>query len=199
MKTVVFCGLISLLFCTACDPVTIAFGGTALVGATAVRNQEGITGSISDTKLQSAINHALFNEDKELFNKVELSVKHGMVVVIGYVDEESQRERIMEIVRGVKGASEIYDEIKVQEIPQAIDLAKDSAITSRVKSSLLFDGNISSLNYDITTVKGTVYICGTAQSKYERDVVLNQVRTTYGVNNVIAYIKVGDRNNKGSN
>jgi osmotically-inducible protein OsmY len=199
MKTVVFCELVALLFCTACDPVTIAFGGTALAGATAVRNQEGITGSISDTKLQSTVNHALFKEDKELFNKVELSVKHGMVVVIGYVDEESQRDRIMEIVKSVKGATEVYDEIQVQEAPRAADLAKDSGITSRVKSALLFDGNISSLNYDVTTVKGTVYICGTAQSKYERDVVFNQVRTTYGVNKVVSYIKINGKNDKESN
>ncbi|MDR1235921.1 MAG: BON domain-containing protein [Holosporaceae bacterium] len=199
MKTIVFCELVALLFCTACDPVTIAFGGTALAGATSVRNQEGITGSISDTKLQSMVNHALFKEDKELFNKVELSVKHGTVVVIGYVDEESQHDRIMEIVKSVKGATEVYDEIKVQEAPRAADLAKDAGITSRVKSALLFDGNIASLNYDVTTVKGVVYICGTAQSKYERDVVFNQIRTTYGVNKVVSYIKINGKNSKESN
>ncbi|MDR2781318.1 MAG: BON domain-containing protein [Holosporaceae bacterium] len=198
MKNVVFCEFVVLLFCTACDPVTIAFGGTALVGATAVRNQEGVSGSVSDTKLQSKVNHALFKEDKELFDKVELSVKHGMVVVIGYVDEMSQHDRIMEIVKGVGGIEEVYDEIKVQEPPHASDIAADSSITSRVKSSLLFDGNVSSLNYDITTVKGVVYICGTAQSKYERDVVLNHARTTSGVNKVVAYIKLGDKS-KGNN
>jgi osmotically-inducible protein OsmY len=194
MKSIiVFCELTVLLFCTACDPVTLAFGGTAIAGATYVRNREGISGSVSDTKLQSMINHTLLKEDRELFDKVELSVKHGMVVVIGYVDEISQHDRIIDVVKSVKGANEIYDEVKIQEAPRASDLASDSGITSRVKSALLFDGNVSSLNYDITTVKGIVYICGTAQSKYERDVVLNQARTTSGVNKVVAYIKVDDR------
>jgi osmotically-inducible protein OsmY len=196
MKVAICCELALLLFCTACDPVTLAFGGTAVAGVTAVRNQEGIGGSISDTKLQSAINKALFDKDRELFDKVELSVKHGMVVVIGYVDETSQRDRIMEIVKSVRGATEVYDEIKIQEAPRAGELAADSGMTSRVKSALLFDGNVSSLNYDVTTVKGIVYICGTAQSKYERDVVLNQVRTTSGVEKVVAYIKINKNNTK---
>jgi osmotically-inducible protein OsmY len=198
MRAIIFCELTLLLFCTACDPVTLAFGGTAIVGATAVRNRDGITGTVSDTKLQATINHVLFTEDKELFDSVELSVKHGMVIVIGYVKDSSQRDRIIEIVKSVKGIVEIYDEVKIQQIPKAADLAKDSNITSRIKSALLFDGNVSSLNYDITTVKGIVYICGTAQSKYERDVVLNHTRTTFGVNKVVAYVKVNDKINKGS-
>jgi osmotically-inducible protein OsmY len=195
MRAVLTLELASLLFCTACDPVTLAFGGTAVAGATAVRNQEGIGGSVSDAKLQSTVNHALLKEDRDLFAKVEFSVKHGMVVVIGYVNEESQRDRIMEIVKNVKGANEVYDEINVQEAPTASDLATDSGITSRVKSALLFDGNVASLNYDVTTVKGIVYICGTAQSKYERDVVLNHVRTTSGVRKTVAYIKVNSKGN----
>ncbi|MDR1333652.1 MAG: BON domain-containing protein [Holosporaceae bacterium] len=199
MKVVIFGELALLLFCTACDPVTLAFGGTAVAGATVVRNQEGISGSVSDTKLQTLINHALFKEDKELFDNVELSVKHGMVVVIGYVKESSQHDRIIETVKSVKGVGEVYDEVKIQEIPRAADLAKDANITSRIKSALLFDGNVSSLNYDITTVKSVVYICGTAQSKYERDVVLNQARTTSGVNKVVAYIKINSKNSKENN
>jgi osmotically-inducible protein OsmY len=186
--------LASLLFCGACDPVTLAFGGTAVAGATSIRNQNGISGSISDTELQTKINRVLFSNDRDLFDKIELSVKHGMVVVIGYVDDESQRGKAMQIIRGVDGPKEVFDEIQVRKAPNASDLALDSSITSRVKSSLLFDGNVSSLNYDITTVKGIVYICGTAQSKYERDVVLNIARTTSGVEKVVAYIRLNNKN-----
>ena len=185
--------LLPVLFCVACDPVTLALGGTTVVGATAVRNQKGIGGSISDTALQAKINHALFKNDRLLFDYVELSVKHGMVVVIGYVKDESQRAAIMQIVRSVEGSVEVFDEIQVQEFPNASDFAADSSITSRVKSSLLFDGNVSSMNYDITTVKGIVYVCGTALSKYERDVVLNHIRTTSGVKNVVAYVKINTK------
>jgi len=190
MKIINTSALSFLLICTACDPVTIAVGGTAVVGATVARNQHGLGGTISDTELQAKINNRLLQKDKVLFDKIELSVKHGMVVAIGYVDDESQKQRAMQIIQNVEGSREVFDEIKIQKAPTASETAKDATITSRIKSSLLFDGNIASPNYDVTTVKGVVYICGTAKTKYERDVVLNHARTTSGVKNVVAYIKI---------
>ncbi len=192
MKAKYIIATLPLLLCSACDPVTLAFGGAAVVGTTAVRNDNGVIGSISDTELQAKINAQLMNKDKDLFDRVELSVKHGMVVVIGYMDDASQCQRAIQIVRSVSGWKEVFDETQVQEAPKAKDLVIDSSITSRIKSSLAFDGNVQSLNYDVTTVKGVVYICGTAQNKYERDIVLNHARTTSGVNKVVCYIKVKD-------
>jgi osmotically-inducible protein OsmY len=185
-----FCFFLSLLLCAACDPVTFIVGGAAVAGTASLRNQEGLSGSFSDTELQAKISHALLSKDKDLFDRVELALKHGIVVVIGYMKDEFQRKRAMQIVREVKGWKEVYDETSVQKIPSASDFALDASITSRVKSSLSFDGNIHSLNYDVTTVKGIVYICGTAQSKYERDVVLNHARTTSGVEKVVAYVRL---------
>lgn len=192
MKAKYIVATLPLLLCSACDPVTWMFGGAAVVGTTAVRNDNGVIGSISDTELQAKINAKLMNEDKDLFDRVELCVKHGMVVVIGYMDDESQCQRAIQIVRSVGGWREVFDETKVQEAPKAKDLVVDSSITSRIKSSLTFDGNVQSLNYDVTTVKGVVYICGTAQNKYERDIVLNYARTTSGVEKVVCYVKIKD-------
>ncbi len=192
MKVKYIVTTLPLLLCSACDPVTWTFGGAAVVGTTAVRNDNGVIGSISDTELQAKINAKLLNDDKDIFDRVELSVKHGMVVVIGYMDDESQCQRAIQLVKSVSGWKEVFDETKVQEAPNAKDLMIDSSITSRIKSSLAFDGNVQSLNYDITTVKGVVYICGTAQNKYERDIVLNHARTTSGVEKVVCYVKVKD-------
>ena len=102
-------GLVSVFvasgaFLTGCDPVTIAVGGTALAGSTMVGNEEGVTGSISDTNLQTKINAALMDASNEYMKRVELCVKHGMVIVIGYMQSEDQRIRVMNIVRNVKFA-----------------------------------------------------------------------------------------------
>ncbi|GHU19084.1 hypothetical protein FACS189472_08370 [Alphaproteobacteria bacterium] len=184
----------SLLFITACDPVTWIVGGSAIAGTTAVRNQGGLSGSLSDSEIQTKINYKLFNKNKDILDRVELSVKHGMVVVIGYMKNEGQRKEAMRLIRSIKGIGEVFDETKVQTAPTGKDLAIDSSITSRIKSSLTFDSNVQSLNYDITTVKGVVYVCGTAQSIFERDVVLNHARATSGVVKVVAYVKINQKN-----
>jgi osmotically-inducible protein OsmY len=179
-----------LLFIAACDPTTLAIAGTTIVGTELVCNQEGIGGSITDSALHTKICKLLLEKDSDIFDRVELSIKHGNIVVIGYMKNKAQCEKAMELIKGVNGYKKIFDETKVQEPPTARDLAIDSSITSRIKSSLAFDGNVQSRNYDVTTVKGVVYICGTAQSRYERDVVLNCARTTSGVEKVVAYISI---------
>ncbi|MDR2766417.1 MAG: hypothetical protein LBB63_03075, partial [Holosporaceae bacterium] len=78
-----------LLLCVACDPVSWIVGGTALVGTTTVRNQEGVSGSISDTALQTKINNALFVSDSDLSSRVELAIKHGIIIVTGYMKSEA--------------------------------------------------------------------------------------------------------------
>lgn len=189
-----YAGFITLLISfVACDPVTLMFGGTALVGTTAVRNQNGVTGSISDAALQTKINKALFSEDKELFDRVELCIKHGMVVAIGYMENEDQKQRAISVIKQIKDCVDVFDELHIQNMPTAADVAADATLTSRMKTSLAFDGNVQSLNYDVTTVKRVAYICGIAQSKYERDVVLNHMRTTSGVEKVISYIKINEK------
>ncbi|MDR1375604.1 MAG: BON domain-containing protein [Holosporaceae bacterium] len=190
--------LCPILFCVSCDPFTWVLGGTAVVGSTAVRNQEGVSGSISDTELQAKINNILFSSDKDIFDRVELAIKHGIVVVIGYMKDEAQCKKTMQIIRNIEGCKDAYDETAVQDMPDISNFALDTSITSRIKSSFSFDGNVHSMNYDVTTVRGVVYICGTAQSKYERDVVLNHARTTSGVEKVFSYVKINknkDENN----
>ncbi len=183
--------VLPLLACSACDPVTLAFGGTAIAGTVMVRNDKGIGGSLADASLQATINKALIEEDGNLFDSVELCVKHGVVVVIGYVQTEEQHTKILEIINSVKGyGTVVYDEIRIQADPKAGDIAQDSMITSRIKAAMTGDSNVSALNYDVTTVKGIVYICGTASSVFERDIVLNHARTTSGVKEVVSYIRL---------
>ncbi|MDR1334978.1 MAG: BON domain-containing protein [Holosporaceae bacterium] len=181
--------VLSLLAVTACDPVTIVIGGAAIAGTAAVRNEKGIVGSLSDGKLQTAINHHISCEDPNIFDRVELCLKHGTVVVIGCFKDERQRRRAVELVKEVTdNHNVVFDETSVQKKPSAQECFVDSNITARIKSSLAFDSNVHSLNYDVTTSRGVVYICGTAQSKFERDVVLHNARVTSDVKRVVAYI-----------
>lgn len=193
-KKILAISAISLFALTGCDPVTITLGGAALVGSTMVGNEEGVTGSISDTNLQAKVNAALLNAGEDIEGRVELCVKHGMVVVIGYMKNEDQRIIAMNAVRNVKCFhEEIFDETSVQTPPTAGETISDGSITARLKSSMKFADNVRSLNYDITTVKGVVYICGTALSEFEKNEVITRARSTSGVAKVKAFIKVKNK------
>ncbi|MBE6447165.1 MAG: BON domain-containing protein [Alphaproteobacteria bacterium] len=178
-----------LLLCTGCDPVTWALGGTAFVGTETVRNKDGATGDISDMYWKKRIKAALYQKGDIYGDRTELAVKHGIVVVIGSFDTQEQCDQAMEIVRSVK-ATDVFDELKVEALPKPGTFASDSLITTRISSALTLDGNVYSLNYDMTTVNGIVYICGTATTTFERDLVLNHARSTSGVKKVVSYVKL---------
>lgn len=179
----------SAFLLTACDPVSWLVGGTVVAGAITVRDKEGITGQISDTYLKEKIRLTLLNKDKELYDRIELAVKHGIVVVIGSFDDESQCERVKDIIDTVQ-VKDVYYETKVEPQAKIGTFAADAGITTRIEASMKSNGNVASLNYDTTTVNGVVYMCGTAMSAYERDVVLNIARSTSGVKKVVSYIKI---------
>ena len=188
-KLTSFCLEMLPLLLTACDPVSWLVGGTVVAGTVTVRDKEGISGQITDKYLKERIRVALLNKDKDLYDRVELAVKHGIVVVIGSFDDESQCERVKEIIDNVK-VDDVYYELKIEPQARVGTFAADAGITTRIEASMKSNGNVASLNYDTTTVNGIVYMCGTAMTAYERDIVLNIARSTSGVVKVVSYIKI---------
>ncbi len=188
-KLTSFCLEMLPLLLTACDPVSWLVGGTVVAGTVTVRDKEGISGQIADKYLKERIRVALLNKDKDLYDRVELAVKHGIVVVIGSFDDESQCERVKEIIDNVK-VDDVYYELKIEPQARVGTFAADAGITTRIEASMKSNGNVASLNYDTTTVNGVVYMCGTAMTAYERDIVLNIARSTSGVIKVVSYIKI---------
>lgn len=188
-KSISFSLIGSVFLLTACDPVSWLVGGTFVAGTVTVRDKEGITGQISDTYVKERIRLALLNKDKDLYDRIELAVKHGIVVVIGSFDDESQCERVKDIVDTIQ-IKDVYYETKVEPQARIGTFAADSGITTRIEASMKSNGNVASLNYDTTTVNGVVYMCGTAMTAYERDIVLNIARSTSGVKKVVSYIKI---------
>ena len=191
LKKISTLGISSLLLlaCTGCDPITWIVGGTAIVGTETVRNKEGATGDMADMYWKKRIKAALYQKGNVFGDQTELAVKHGIVVVIGSFDTQEECDQAMEAVNSIK-TTDVYNELSVGTKTKPGVFAQDSALTTRISSALTFDGNVSSLNYDITTVNGIVYICGTALTAFERDIVLNHARSTSGVVKVISYIKL---------
>ncbi len=64
-----------------------------------------------------------------------------------------------------KGVKEVIDEIIVDPKGTSGTYARDSWIATQLKTKLLFDKNIYSINYSTETVRGQIYVLGIAQEK----------------------------------
>ncbi len=71
--------------------------------------------------------------------------------------------------------------------------ASDGTITSKVKSRLTGDPEVSAHRIDVDTIDGVVTLSGTVRSDAERTEAVHLAATTTGVVRVVDEIKVGDK------
>src|SRR5205823_13414094 len=70
------------------------------------------------------------------------------------------------------------------------DDAKDTWIATQVRSQMVVDPDIRSVNYAIDTANGSVYLLGSARSQVELDKATQVARYVPGVRRVVSYIEI---------
>jgi len=93
----------------------------------------------------------------------------------------------------IDGVKQVYDEIQVGPDSHFIDEARDSVISTRLKTDLVWDGQVKSINYSIKTEDGVVYVMGSARSGAERDRVMDYARNIPTVRRVVDYVTIRSR------
>ena len=94
------------------------------------------------------------------------------------------------VVSAVPGVRALYDEIEVAPAEGAWDDAQDAWITTRVRSELVLDPDVRSVNYTVDTENGSVYLIGSARSQYELDRAARIARYVPGVKRVVSYVEI---------
>ncbi|MGB5094036.1 MAG: BON domain-containing protein [Parvibaculum sp.] len=179
--------LLPALAMSGCVPVVLGAGGAAVVGAS---QERGLEQSVDDNEIAFEINRKLLDKDGKLFSAVETQVRKGRVVLIGYVKRPEDRITATRVAYSVSGVKDVFNEMQIGEGPTFNEAAKDKLISTKVRSALIGDKNIASINYDIETLKGTVYLAGTAASQAELNRAINQARNVSGVRNVVSHVMI---------
>lgn len=171
-----------------CTPLGLAAGAGATAG-TAAMQERGLKGAASDTAIYSRINELMIRDDLALYSKVGIEVQEGRVLLTGTVDKPEARIQAVRLAWQADGVKEVINEITVGET-DAAQKARDALITTRLSSRLLFDQEISSINYNVDTVDGVVYLMGVAQDQGEMDRVLRHARDIQYVRRVVNYVRL---------
>ena len=170
-----------------CVGMVIGAGATAGVAAS---EERGIEGAAEDVKIRAEINEAWFRHSVDLYSKVTLAISEGRVLLTGSVPSEQVREDAVRLTWQVAGVREVYNELLVQDGAGFIDGSRDVRIQQEIKSRLLFDKEISNINYTVDVANGTVYLLGIAQSDTELNRVIGHAREVSAVKNVISYVRL---------
>ncbi|MCK5373659.1 MAG: BON domain-containing protein [Alphaproteobacteria bacterium] len=178
---------LALLSLSSCTGIMVGLG--AAVGTAAVQ-EGGISRAASDARIQVDINERWFKYNVNMFTKLDLTVNQGRVLITGVVQDPEHRVQAVRLAWQPTGVVQVINEAKVADSEGFIGFAKDTWITGRVRTSLIMDRDVESINYSIDTVQGSVYLMGFAQDQGELNHVIEIARTIGGVKRVVSYVKL---------
>jgi osmotically-inducible protein OsmY len=192
-KSLSFLSLFAVLIVTsACTPIGLATTAGAVAGSAAV-SEGGIEQAGIDTRIRLEINDLWFKYDTNAFLKLGLTVDQGRVLLTGVVQNPDHRVEAVKLAWQPKGVKQVINEIQVANSEGISGFARDKWISTSLRTKIIFDRDIQSVNYTIDTVKGVVYLMGIAQNQTELNKVIAHARRTSYVKNVVHYVKmVGD-------
>jgi osmotically-inducible protein OsmY len=180
-------GLVSLAL-QGCEPVMVL--GTGAAVTTSAAEERGIGGVISDSSIKTRISMNYMQHNSALVNNIDVVVRQGRVLLTGVVASPQMQIDAVRLAWKVDGVQEVIDETTVGSTGGFKGYASDSWVTTQVKSKILFENDVRSLNYNVQTIKGTVYLMGIAQSQEELNKVINLTRKTSKVKHVVSYVRL---------
>lgn len=174
-----------------CSTTGVAVGAGAAT-AVAASEERGLSGAVSDTAIEAQINALLLQRDFETFRKVGVKSYERRVLLTGQVQRPEMRLDAVRLAWQVRGVKEVINEIEVTEAGGTEAYAHDVWISTQLRSKLLIDKEILSINYSVETVGGTVYLMGFARSSEELARVEAHARNLGYVRRVVSYVRVGN-------
>jgi osmotically-inducible protein OsmY len=172
---------------SGCVPIVLGAGAT---GAVMASQERGLEQGITDNEISFEINRRLAAKDGELFKRVSTQVRHGRVVLTGFIRNEADSAEVTKIVWGIDGVKQVDNELQTGQPTSFSEKADDTLITTKLRALITGDKAIASLNYSIKTVRGTIYLSGLAANRAELDRVIAHARSVKGVRNVVSNVDI---------
>ena len=112
----------------------------------------------------------------------------GAVLLTGKVKKPEEKILATKLAWKVRGVREVVNELQITDSSSIKDIAKDLAASATLRGKLISDNNVSSLNFSIDVVNGTVYLSGVAADVNEMKRVVEHAREVRFTKQVVNYI-----------
>ncbi len=170
-----------------CAPALI---GAGAAGAYQVGTDERSVGKMwSDATITSRVKTALVENTGAGAMKIDVDTLERVVTLTGMVSTQQELSRAEEIARKVAGVKSVNNFLQVgsKSIGESMD---DTVLGTKIKSRLMGEPDVLSMNIDVDVNKGVVVLSGIVETGKERDTIVRIARGTKGVVKVMDNIRV---------
>tara|TARA_B100001057_G_C22316493_1_gene744070 strand:+ start:28 stop:621 length:594 start_codon:yes stop_codon:yes gene_type:complete len=182
--------LFFMLILSGC--VGVSSSGIFGTGVSVALDPRSLGTQIDDSIMQKNLSARVILMDKKYILSVKSKVLDGRIFLTGKVDNPEEKLKLTKLAWETDGVRSVRNDIKIKEIFNFKQSAKDILITSQLKAALILDKEIKATNYQIDTYKKKIYIYGIAITSEEKDKVIDEAREIIDVDGVVASILIVD-------
>ena len=186
MKSRIF--LISLIFLIFTGCVGISSKGIFGTGVSVAFDPRSLGTQIDDSVMQKNLAARLILRDKKYLLSISTKVLDGRIFLTGKIDDPEEKLQITKLAWETKGVRSVKNDIKLKEVFNFQQSAKDLLITSQLRTALIFNKKVKATNYQIDTYKKKIFIYGISLTGDERKEVISEAKEILDVEEVIASI-----------
>ncbi len=123
--------------------------------------------------------------------RVTASSYKGIVVLMGQASNEQLLNEFEQQARKVSGVTQIHNQVRIKQPLSLGEISHDSWITTKVKSSLVTDNELSGTKITVITEDREVFLLGYV-SRAHADKAAEVARNISGVKQVVKAFQYGD-------
>ena len=140
---------------------------------------------IDDAVVTTKVKSALLADPGIKGFDIKVETRKGMVQISGFVDNQTQIDRVLSAARAVDGAKGVENGMTIKDGKATVgNKVDDSIVTTRVKTVLLADPNFKSFDVAVVTNKGDVQLSGFVNNQMQMDRAVELARAVDGVQRV---------------
>jgi len=142
--------------------------------------------SQTDSGVTTSVKTQMMADELVKARNINVDTRNHVVTLTGTVQSAAEEAKALQIARSTKGVNDVVDNIVIAPSSEpgaapttgpagdtsigtaAAEAVTDASITTKVKSKLLADPDVSGLRIDVDTLDGVVTLSGTVGSAAEK-------------------------------
>ena len=181
--------ILFLFIFQSCAPVIGVLGVTSIGSAT---KEKSLGTSINDGIMHTSILNKIYKLNPVLSDNIKVSVDNGSVLLTGKIKKPIDKIKITQLIWEIKGVKEVNNELQITDSSNIKNIARDIASVAEIRTRIMTDERINSLNFSIDVVNDIAYISGFSENKEEVKLVTDHATKARFVKEIFNYITVNE-------
>jgi osmotically-inducible protein OsmY len=165
-----------------CAAAVVAGGATA---AGAANDRRTLGSQLDDNSIVIRARRTLGTaESIPDASNINVTSYNGVILLTGQVSSETIKQQAEQLIKDTPGVRDIHNQIRLGNTTSLSTRTRDGWITTKVKTQLLADDDVSGLNIKVVTENAEVFLMGLVKGP-EADKAVDIARHVDGVARVV--------------